>query len=92
LSQRSGWIPAGSCEEARFVDQGVGGDAALNQAGEALPGVFAGYRHQLDDPERAVTGGSAELNMPVDALLAAPFLLVGSDDEILTAIRQRQQR
>jgi hypothetical protein len=25
-------------------------------------------------------------------LLAAPFLLVGSDDEILTAIRQRQQR
>ena len=24
--------------------------------------------------------------------LAAPFLLVGPDDEILTAIRQRQQR
>jgi hypothetical protein len=40
-------------------------------------------------PERAVTGLSTELNMPVDDLLAAPFLLVGSDDEILTAIRQR---
>jgi hypothetical protein len=39
-----------------------------------------------------VTGPSTELNMPVDDLLAAPFLLVGSDDEILTAIRQRQQR
>ena len=30
--------------------------------------------------------------MPVDDLLAAAFLLVGSDDEILTAIRHRQQR
>ena len=39
-----------------------------------------------------MTGLSTELNMPVDDLLAAPFLLVGSDDEILTAIRQRQQR
>jgi hypothetical protein len=29
----------------------------------------------------AVTGLSTELNMPVDDLLAAPFLLVGSDDE-----------
>jgi hypothetical protein len=34
-----------------------------------------------DDPERAVTGLSTELNMPVDDLLAAPFLLVGSDDD-----------
>ncbi|MGI9008984.1 MAG: hypothetical protein ACR2FU_22810 [Streptosporangiaceae bacterium] len=34
-----------------------------------------------------MTGLSTELNMPVDDLLAAPFLLVGSDDEILTAIR-----
>ena len=70
----------------------VSGDAALDQAGEALSGVFVDDRHQLDDPERAVTGLSTELNMPVDDLLAAPFLLVGSDDEILTAIRQRQQR
>jgi hypothetical protein len=54
--------------------------------------VFVDDRHQLDDRERAVTGLSTELNMPVDDLLAAPFLLVGSDDEILTAIRQRQQR
>jgi hypothetical protein len=46
--------------------------------------VFVDDRHQLDDPERAVTGLSTELNMPVDDLLAAPFLLVGSDDEILT--------
>jgi hypothetical protein len=30
--------------------------------------------------------------MPVDDLLAAPFLLMGSDGEILTAIRRRQQR
>ena len=30
--------------------------------------------------------------MPVDDLLVASFLLVGSDDEILTAIRQRRQR
>jgi len=59
---------AGQCAAVQFVDQGVGGDAALDQAGEALSGVF------------------------VDDLLAAPFLLVGSDDEILTAIRQRRQR
>ena len=54
--------------------------------------MFVDDRHQLDDPERAVTGLSTELNMPVDDLHAAPFLLVGSDDEILTAVRQRQQR
>jgi hypothetical protein len=54
--------------------------------------VFVDDRHQLDDPERAVTGLSTELNTPVDDLLAAPFLLVGSDDEILTVVRQRQQR
>jgi hypothetical protein len=87
-----GWVAAGRCEAVQFVDQGVGGDAALDQAGKALSGVFVDDRHQLDDPQRVVTGLSTELNMPVDDLLAAPFLLVGSDDGILTAIRQRQQR
>jgi hypothetical protein len=55
VAAQHGWVPAGQCEAVQFVDQRVGGDAALDQAGEAL-------------------------------------LLVGSDDEILTAIRQRQQR
>lgn len=92
VAAQHGWVAAGQCEAVQFVDQGVGGDAALDQAGEALSGAFVDDRHQLDDPERAVTGLSTELNMPVDDLLAAPFLLVGSDDEILTGIRQRQQR
>jgi hypothetical protein len=48
--------------------------------------VFVDDRHQLDDPERAVTGVSTELNMPGGGLLAALFLLAGSDGEIRTAI------
>jgi hypothetical protein len=51
---------AGQCEAVQSVDQGVGGDAVLDQAGKALPGVFVDDRHQLDDPERAVTGLSTE--------------------------------
>jgi hypothetical protein len=92
VAAQRGSVAAGQCEAVQFVDQGVGGAAALDQAGEALSGVFVDDRHQLHDPERAVTGLSTDLNMPVDDLLAAPFLLVGSDDEILTGIRQRQQR
>jgi hypothetical protein len=92
VAAQHGWVAAGQCEAVQFVDQGVGGDAALDQAGGALSGVLVDDRRQLDDPERAVTGLSAELSMPVDDLLAAPFPLVGSDGEILTAIRQRQQR
>jgi hypothetical protein len=50
--------------------------------------VFVTDRHQFDDPDSPLN----EPNMPVDDLLAAPFPLVGSDDEILTAIRRRRQR
>ena len=64
VAAQHGWVAAGQCEAVQFVDQGVGGDAALDQAGEALSGVFADDRYQLDDPERAVTGLSTELNMP----------------------------
>jgi hypothetical protein len=82
VAAQHGWVAAGQCQAVQFVDQGVGGDAALDQAGEALSGVLIDDRHQLGDPERAVTGLSTELNMPVDDLLAAPYRLVIREDAI----------
>jgi hypothetical protein len=49
--------------------------------------VKKAHRSRLRNPDRRQVR-----RQPIDDLLAAPFLLAGSDDEILTAIRQRQQR
>lgn len=45
-----------------------------------------------DDPDGAVTELSNELSVPVSDLLTVPFLLVGSEDEIVTAILERRRR
>jgi hypothetical protein len=60
----------------------VDGDGLVGDVDCAdLPGVDPGLPH--------IRAGKRRVR---DDLLAAPFLLVGSDDEILTAVRQHQQR
>lgn len=45
-----------------------------------------------DDAYAAVADHAHEIGLPEDELLGAPFMLVGTEDEIIAAIAERERR
>lgn len=74
-------------EQLRHVTQGAMGRATAPELEALVQQVVV-----TDDAEAALAGRSGRMGLSVDDLLAVPFVLVGTEDGIVAAVREHGRR
>lgn len=91
-------LPDGHMHEVRWTTDVVDQQVALvgaGAAGRAAPPVLEALVQQVsvtDDAEAAAAEFAAHAGVPVRELLAVPYVLVGTQDEIVDAVTEHHRR
>lgn len=91
-------LPDGYSHEARWSRDQIDAQLSEVHAGaaeaETAPEIEALVQivTVTSDAEAAVHELAGELRMPVDEVLAAPFVLIGTEDEIVASVREHERK